>query len=66
MIVIARIIGVSALAGGVCTGVGIRLFGQYGDYGVPSLVLGCVGAIIGAVAASAGEIVFALRQRPSG
>jgi hypothetical protein len=65
MDVVARIIVVSLLASALGAGIGLILFGQYGyrDYIVPTVFLGCVGAIIGAVAGAAGEIVTAVRQR---
>ena len=63
--VIARIIGVSLLSGGLGAGLGISFFKQYPDYAIPSLCLACVGVLIGAIAGAAGEIVVALHQRPS-
>ena len=69
MAIIARIIGLSLLTGGLGSGLGRALFGfgqsPYEDYIVPCLLLACVGAIIGAVAGAAREIVTALRQRHS-
>ena len=56
MALIARIIGVSLLTGGLGAGLGIALFRQYPDYTIPTLLLGCVGGIIGAVAGAAREI----------
>lgn len=67
MALMARIIGFSSLAGTLGAGLGLALFGRYPyeDYVIPCLLLGCVGGLIGAVSASAREIVTALRQRTS-
>jgi hypothetical protein len=65
MAVIARIIGVSLLTGGLGAGLGFVFFGKDPGWGGISLLLGCVGAIIGALAGTAREIVTALRQKPS-
>ena len=65
MMIIARIVGLSLLAAGLAAWLGFALFGRYDDWTGISLVLGCVGGIVGAVAGAAREIVTALRQRPS-
>lgn len=67
MALIARIIGVSLLTGGLGAGLALVLFRQYpySDCIIPCLLLACVGAVIGAVAGAAREIVTAQRQRPS-
>ena len=65
MALIARIIGSSLLTAGLGVGLGFAFFGQNPDYGGISLLLACVGGIIGAIAGAAREIVAALRQRPS-
>jgi hypothetical protein len=67
MVPTARIIGVSLLTAGLGAGLAAAFFGQNSDrdYGLLCLVLACVGGIIGAVAGAAGEIVIALRQRPT-
>jgi len=65
MLMIVRILGLSLIAGGLGAAVGQMLFGHYGDASIPSLVLGCTGAIIGAVAGAAREISSALRHRAS-
>jgi len=57
MALIARIIGLSLLTGGLGAGVGFVLFGEYPDWGGISLLLACVGGIIGAIAGAAREIV---------
>jgi hypothetical protein len=62
---IARIIAVSLLTGGLGAGLGFALFGNYPDWTGISLLLACVGAIIGALAGAARETVNALRQKPS-
>ena len=64
---IARIMGVSLVTSGLGAGLGLVLFGQYSysDYIIPTLFLGCIGGIIGAVAGAAREIVTALHQKPS-
>jgi hypothetical protein len=66
MALIARVIGWSLLASGLGAGVGLALFGRYpySDYIIPTLFLGCVGGIIGAVAGAAREIVTAMHQKP--
>jgi hypothetical protein len=63
---VARIIVVSLLTSGLGAGLGLVLFGQYpySDYIIPTLFLGCVGGIIGAVAGAAREIVTAIHQKP--
>ena len=67
MALTARIIGSSLLTAGLGAGLGLALLGQspYSDYIIPTLLLACVGAIIGAIAGAAREIVTALRQRHS-
>jgi hypothetical protein len=66
MVPTARIIGVSLLTAGLGAGLAGAFVGQNSrDYGLLCLVLACVGGIIGAVAGAAGEIVIALRQRPT-
>jgi hypothetical protein len=66
MALIARIIGVALLTSGLGAGLGLVLFGQYpySDYIILTLLLGCMGGIIGAVAGAAREIVTAQRQKP--
>jgi hypothetical protein len=63
MALIARIIGLSLLTGGLGAGLGFALFGKNPDWSGISLLLACVGGIIGAVAGAARETVTALRQR---
>jgi hypothetical protein len=65
MALIARIIGLSLLIGGLGAGLGLAFFRQYSDYMIPMLWLAGVGGITGAVAGAAREIVIALRQRLS-
>jgi hypothetical protein len=68
MAIIARVFGWSLLAGGLGAGLGLILFAQhnqYSDYIIPTLFLGCVGGIIGAVAGAAAEIVPVLHDRVS-
>jgi hypothetical protein len=68
MALIARIIGLSLLTGGLGVGLGFALFGKYPDSSgdrVVCLLLACVGVSIGALAETAREIVTALRQKPS-
>jgi hypothetical protein len=65
MALIARIIGVSLLTAGLGAGLGFALFGKGSDGPGISLLLACVGAIIGAIAGTARETVTALRQKPS-
>jgi hypothetical protein len=65
MLIIARIIGLSLLAAAVGAWLGFVLFGQHSDWSGVSLVLACVGSIVGAVAGAAREIATAMRQRSS-
>jgi hypothetical protein len=65
MALIARIIGLSLLTAGLGAGLGFAFFGQGRDWIGIALLLACVGAIIGALAGTAREIVTALRQKPS-
>jgi hypothetical protein len=58
MFVVARIIGYSLLTAGLAAGFGLAVFGR--DLG--SFLVACVGAIVGAVAGAAGEIVTAQRR----
>lgn len=53
------------LTGGLGSGLGQVLFGGKQESTFVSLLLGCVGAIIGAIAGTAQETVTALRQKPS-
>ena len=57
MALIARIIGVSLLTAGLGAGLACAFFRQYSDYSIPTLLLACVGGIIGAVAGASREIV---------
>ena len=61
MALIARIIGLSLLTAGLGAGLGFAFFGKYSDWSGISLLLACVGGIIGAVAGAAREIVTARR-----
>ena len=61
MALIARIIGLSLLTGGLGAGLGFAFFGNNPDWRGISLLLACVGAIIGALAGTARETVSALR-----
>jgi hypothetical protein len=65
MALIARIIGLSLLAGGLGAGLGFVLFGKTPDWGGISLLLGCVGAFVGAIAGAAREMVTAQGQKSS-
>jgi hypothetical protein len=60
---VARIIGLSLLTGGLGAGIGSALFTQTSDRIITALCLGCTGAVVGAVAGAAREIVAALRQK---
>ena len=64
MAVIARIIGVSLLTAGLGAGLGFAFFGQKSDASGIAFILGCLGAIIGALAGTAQETVTALRKDP--
>ena len=64
MALIARIIGLSLLTGGLGAGLGIAFFGgsgRYEDFIIPVFLLACVGAIIGAIAGAAREIATGKR-----
>jgi uncharacterized membrane protein YfcA len=61
---IVRIAGVSAIAGGLGVVLGLALFARYGDCTWACLFLACVGAVIGAIAGAGREIATALQQRP--
>ncbi len=63
MALVVRIIGLSLVTAGLGAGLGFALFGGHSDSTGVSLLLACVGAIIGAVAGAASETVTALRQR---
>jgi hypothetical protein len=65
MALIARILGLSLITGGLGAGLGFVLFGRYSDGSGIALLLACVGAVIGALAGTAREIVTALPQKPS-
>ena len=63
MAVVARIIGYSLLtAGPAAAWFGYALSGHDPSSALPAFLLACVGAIVGAVAGAAGEIVTALRR----
>ena len=62
MALIARIIGLSLFIGALAAVLGFVLFNENSDWSGASLLLGCVGALIGAVAGAAREIVTARRQ----
>jgi hypothetical protein len=61
IMLIARILGCSLLTAGLAAWLGNILFGHFPDWIGISILLACVGGIIGAVAAAAREIVTALR-----
>ena len=63
MAVTVRIIGLSLLASGLGAGFGFVLAGGSPDGPGISLLLGCVGGIVGAIGGAAQEIVTALHQR---
>ena len=62
---IVRVIGVSLLTAGLGAWLGLALGGGNSDAKGIAFVLGCVGAIVGALAGTAGETVAALRHQPS-
>lgn len=65
MALVARILGLSLLTAGFGAGLGFVLFGGHSDSTGVSFILGCIGAIVGALAGAAHETVTALRQKPS-
>ena len=65
MVVVARIIGYSLLtAGPGAAWFGYALSVHDPGSALPAFLLACVGAIVGAVAGAAGEIVTAQRRYP--
>ena len=56
MAVIARIVGLSLLMGTVAAGLGPSFLGHGSDTSFISFVLGCVGALVGAIAGAAREV----------
>ena len=62
MAVVARIIGYSLLTAGLGVLLGHALFGHSRGAALPTFLLACVGAIVGAVAGATGEIVTAQRR----
>jgi hypothetical protein len=62
MAVVARILGYSLLTAGLGAWFGYALFGHDPGYALPAFLLACVGAIVGAVAGAAGELVTAQRR----
>lgn len=62
MALIARILGLSLLTAALGAGLGFVLFGEKSDASGVALLLGCVGAMIGAVAGAAREIVETKRN----
>jgi hypothetical protein len=65
MALIARIIGLSLLTAGLGAWIGLTFLGKGSDASGIAFVLGCVGAIVGALAGTAHETAAALRQKPS-
>ena len=65
MAIIARILGLSLLTGGLGAGLGMAVLGPLAEALGISLLLACVGGIIGAIAAAAREIVTAMGRDPS-
>jgi hypothetical protein len=65
MVVIARVIGLSLLTAGMGAGLARVLFWNTDDCTGIALLLGCVGAVVGALAGTARETAMALRQKPS-
>jgi hypothetical protein len=63
MALFARIIGLSLLTAGLAVALGFAFFGRGHDSAGISLLLACVGAIVGALAGTAKETVAALRQK---
>ncbi|WP_020472822.1 hypothetical protein [Zavarzinella formosa] len=63
MALIARIIGLSLLTSWLGAQIGLQFLRQSPDDLLAAFVLGCVGAIIGAVAGAAREIVLVLGRK---
>jgi hypothetical protein len=66
MTLIARILGLSLLTGGMWAVFGFVFFRQYSDWSGIALMLSCVGAIIGAIAGAAREIANRPQRKHSG
>ena len=62
MAVVARILGYSLLTGPGAAWFVYALSGHDNGAALPAFLLACVGAIVGAVAGAAGEIVTAQRR----
>jgi predicted ABC-type sugar transport system permease subunit len=62
MDLLIRVFGLSALGAGFGALLGFLLFAGNYEVGV-SLLLGCVGAVVGAIAGAALEITTAMRRR---
>lgn len=65
MMVIARVFGISLLAGGLTTWISYGFLSRFPDAIPVAVCIGCVGSVIGALAGAAQEISTALRQRSS-
>jgi hypothetical protein len=61
MALVARIIGYSMLTSVLGALLGLVLFVHHDGYPLPTFLLACVGAMVGAVAGAAGEVVTAQR-----
>jgi uncharacterized membrane protein YeaQ/YmgE (transglycosylase-associated protein family) len=57
MTLIARILGLSFLCSVLAGWLGLALFREYADHIVPAILFGLAGAIVGAVAGAAREVV---------
>jgi hypothetical protein len=65
MALIGRIIGLSLFTAGLGAGLGFAFIGKCSDWSGITLLLACVGTIVGALAGTAPETATALRQQPS-
>ncbi len=66
MAIIARVIGLSLATALFGAWLGFAIFGGKSDSTFASVLFGCVGTIVGALAGAAYEIASALRRKPYG
>lgn len=64
MAIVTRIIGTSLLTAGLGVGLAFALRGESPDTPAIAFLLGCLGAITGAVAGATREVVAAQRRKP--
>ena len=60
---VARILAVSLTVAGLGAGLGYALLGNHPTWPALSVLLGCVGAVVGVIAGAAKEAIEALREK---